>query len=96
MKNFIILILIITCFTQSLIIEWVKCPDIHFSERDSNIFNFEKTNPTTLIKESNIELVCSYIKVPVFWENRSFNKTITYFIRKLKAKNRKGQIWSKK
>jgi hypothetical protein len=88
---FFLFFIISTIFTQRLIIEWVKCPDIHYQL--SPLDSLLKKNITMF--PNDIELQCSYIKVPVNWDDRNNNKTFTYFIRRLKAKNRRGQIWSK-
>jgi hypothetical protein len=93
-KSIILLILLVFSLSQRIIIDWVKCPDVHMESNE--IPTLESTLQTEeFIILNNIELVCSYIKVPVNWDNLNINKNFTFFIRKLKAnKERKGQIWS--
>ena len=38
---------------------------------------------------------CAYTSVPSYWKNPN-GKNITFFVRRLQAKNKKGQVWTEK
>eukprot|EP01080_Neovahlkampfia_damariscottae_P011291 gene11291-4102_t len=69
-------------------VNWGKCPQIHSTEESEIPSLTPKFDKNLFLSK----LECAYTTVPSSWKNPN-GKNFTYFVRRLKAENKKGQMW---